>query len=268
MSQKELATLAPSVWDTLFSLRNVLYALMLRDIQTRFGSAPGFIIAIAWPLSHILVLVLISIGVGRIAPYGDSALLWFAVGMTPFMIVSYTSRFMMYGLIQNRPLLQFPAISIIDILLSRVLIEVIVAFCVCLCLFFILLYLDVDWMPARLGMAATAFLVSLYLGIGLGVINGILAMAWEKWPTIYALLTILLWLTSGAYFVPSALPGQIRDMLYFHPITQCIEWTRIAWFESYSSSVFDYQYVLGFATVTLFLGLSMERLFRGRLLYT
>ena len=94
----------PSLVEILQAQRNVLTALILRDIKTRFGSAPGFLIAIAWPLSHILILVAINVWTGRIAPYGESAILWFAVSTTPFMIVSYTSRFMMFGLVMNRPL--------------------------------------------------------------------------------------------------------------------------------------------------------------------
>jgi capsular polysaccharide transport system permease protein len=117
---------APTLRGQFIALQNVLYALMLRDIQTRFGSAPGFVIAIAWPLSHILILVLIYVLTGRVVPYGDSAVLWFSIGLTPFMIISYTSRFMMFGLVVNRPLLQFPVISILDVLFSRVLIELFV----------------------------------------------------------------------------------------------------------------------------------------------
>jgi capsular polysaccharide transport system permease protein len=251
----------------LVALRHVLYALMLRDIQTRFGTAPGFLIAIAWPLSHILILVVFSLFAGRVAPYGDSAVLWFSVSMTPFMIISYTSRFMMLGLVVNRPLLQFPAISIVDILLSRVLIEIFVMSWVCLSLLTVFFYLDVDWIPARPAAAAAALLVSLLLGIGLGIVNGIVAMAWEKWVTVYVLITIILWITSGAYFVPSALPGPIRDLLYFHPIVHSIEWARTAWYESYSSQILHREYIVAFSIVTVFIGLTVERFLRGRLMY-
>ena len=258
---------APTLRGQFIALQNVLYALMLRDIQTRFGSAPGFVIAIAWPLSHILILVLIYVLTGRVVPYGDSAVLWFSIGLTPFMIISYTSRFMMLGLVVNRPLLQFPVISILGVLFSRVLIELFVTSCVCVSLVLIFLYLDIDWMPARPGAAAAAFLVSVALGTGLGIINGVIALAWEKWATVYALLLILLWLTSGAYFLPSALPGPLRDLLYFHPAVHCIEWARYAWYENYTSLILDREYVIGFTVLTIFIGLGLERLLRGRLMY-
>ena len=98
--------------------------------------------------------------------YGGSALLWFAVSMTPFMIVSYTSRFMMIGMMMNRPLLAFPTISVFDILLSRVLIEICVATALVMSLVLIFTCLDVDFMPFDVSMAMSALCASLLLGSG------------------------------------------------------------------------------------------------------
>ena len=65
----------------------ILVALMLRDIKTRLGGNEfGFLaMAVGWPLSHILILIIINTGLGRAAPYGDSAALWFATGVIPFL---------------------------------------------------------------------------------------------------------------------------------------------------------------------------------------
>ena len=267
MTPLEIASRRLRVREVLRVEGNILIALMLRDISTRFGSAPGFLIAIAWPVSHIIILLAINVFAGRLVPYGDSAVLWFSLGATPFMIASYTSRFMVFGLIMNRPLLMFPAISIFDILVSRILIEVIVSSMVVISLVLILTFLDVDFLPIDTGMAVSALMMSLLLGIGLGVTNSILALIMPQWAVVYSLLTIVLWLTSGAFFVPSNLPGPLRDVIYYHPIMHLIEWTRMAWYEGYSSLVFDKNYVIGFTLVMLCYGLVLERLLRGRLLY-
>ena len=256
----------PSLGEILLAQRNVLTALILRDIKTRFGSAPGFLIAIAWPLSHILMLVGINVWMGRIAPYGESAVLWFAVSTTPFMIVSYTSRFMMYGLVMNRPLLAFPTISVFDILLSRILIEMIVCACVVAALVLILMSLDVDFMPHDAAMAAAALGGALLLGIGLGILNAIIAMMIPQWMMIYSLAIILLWITSGVYLIPSALDPQLRGYLSYHPFMHGTEWLREAYFSSYNSAVLDKAYLLGWGLWSVSAGLVLERLLRGRVL--
>ena len=166
MSETAMPLGRPSIFEILRAQKNVLTALVLRDIKTRFGSAPGFLIAVAWPLSHILIVLIISILIGRVVPYGESALLWFTISMTPFIIVSYTSRFMMIGMMMNRPLLAFPTISVFDILLSRVLIEICVATALVMSLVLIFTCLDVDFMPFDVSMAMSALCASLLLGIG------------------------------------------------------------------------------------------------------
>ena len=256
----------PDLLGVLRAQKNVLTALILRDIKTRFGSAPGFLIAIAFPLSHIFILVALNVWLGRLVPYGESAVLWFSVSMTPFMIASYTSRFMMIGLVMNRPLLAFPIISVFDILLSRVLIEMIVAACVVACLVITMICLDVDFMPMDTAMAVAALVGALLLGVGLGVLNAIIAMILPQWITVYSLSNIAFWLTSGAYFIPSALDAHTRSWLYFNPFVHCTEWFRAAYFESYNSLVLDKTFLIGWGGCSISVGLIIERLLRGRVL--
>jgi capsular polysaccharide transport system permease protein len=244
----------------------VIVALMLRDIKTRFGNEFGFILAIAWPLSHILILLLINTAMGRIAPYGDSAALWFATGIVPFMSFSYTARFIMLGIVLNRPLLVFPRVKITDILFSRALVEVLNAGAVILVLILIFWFLGIDFMPIDIVQACSALVASILLGLGVGVINGIIAAALPMWITGYALLNIILWISSGVFFVADSLPEIIRVPLSFHPVLQAIEWMRSAYYEGYGANVLDRRYLISFALVCLCFGLLSERLVRGKLL--
>lgn len=246
---------------------NIAVALMLRDIQTRFGSTPAFAVAIAWPLSHILLLVLLYSISGRVAPYGDSNVLWFSVGTTPFMIASYVSRFMVYGIVNNRPLLFFPVVTIANILASRVIIEIFVSSALIGSLTLVLVFLSVDFAPNNFDLAFLAFLLSTLLGISLGLLNSALAMLLPQWASVYSLIIVFLWISSGVLFIPSRMPSAIQALLYFHPILQCVELARMAWFEGYTSSIFDARYLMSFILVSAFAGLGLERCFRGRMLY-
>ena len=103
----------------------VLYALMLRDVRTRFfGSALGFLVTIAWPLVHIVALLMINAWAARVPPYGESAALFIATGVVPFMAFSYVSRFTLMGMLLNKPLLTLPIINVTDILFARVILEI------------------------------------------------------------------------------------------------------------------------------------------------
>jgi capsular polysaccharide transport system permease protein len=245
----------------------ILEALMLRDIKTRFGGSEwGFLIAIGWPLSHVLLLLIINIGMGRIAPYGDSAALWFATGVVPFMAFNYMSRFIMLGIVLNRPLLFFPIVKITDILFARAIVEVLNAGVIILILFAIFWAFGIDFMPIDLVQASFAIMAMLLLGVSFGVINGIIAAAIPFWVTGSALLQITLWVASGVLFVPDTLPIQLRAWLSYLPTLQGVEWMRSAYYEGYGGSILDRTYLVSVAMVSLFIGLALERLLRGKML--
>jgi capsular polysaccharide transport system permease protein len=245
----------------------VLVALMLRDIKTRFGGSEwGFLIAIAWPLTHIVALLLINAGAGRVAPYGDSAALWFATGIVPFMAFSYMSRFIMLGIVLNRPMLLFPRVKITDILFARALVEALNAGCVVLILAVIFWAYGIDFMPLDPAQACFALAASVLLGLGVGVINAIIAAAYPLWATGYALFTIFLWFTSGVFYVAGALPEALRYPLSFNPIVHGVEWMRSAYYEGYGGAFLDKAYIIWFALSLLFVGLLLERVVRGKLL--
>jgi capsular polysaccharide transport system permease protein len=244
----------------------VIMALMLRDIKSRFGNEFGFIIAIAWPLSHILILLMINTAMGRITPYGDSAALWFATGIVPFMSFSYSARFIMLGVALNRPLLTFPRVKITDILFSRAIIEILNAGAVIIILMLIFWSLGIDFRPINIVQASFALVASILLGLGVGVINGIIAAAIPIWMTGFALLNIVLWISSGVFFVADSLPEVVRFPLSFHPVLQAIEWMRSAYYEGYGAAVLDRRYLISVSLLCLCVGLLSERLVRGRLL--
>jgi capsular polysaccharide transport system permease protein len=244
----------------------VIVALMLRDIKTRFGNEFGFVLAIAWPLSHVLILLLINTGMGRTTPFGDSAALWFATGIVPFMSFSYMARFIMLGIVLNRPLLVFPLVKITDILFARAIVEVLNAGSVILILALIFWSLDIDFMPINTVQACFALGASMLLGLGVGVINAIIAVAAPMWVTGYALFNLVLWVSSGVFFVADSLPEIIRYPLSFNPVLQLVEWMRSAYYEGYGATILDRRYVITFALICLCVGLLLERLVRGRLL--
>ncbi len=245
----------------------VIVALMLRDLKTRFfGSEFGFLISIAWPLVHILVLLGISAGLGRMAPYGDNPALWFATGIVPFMAFSYMARFIMLGIIINKPLLAFPKVKITDILLARAIMEFLSAGLVITILMAIFWASGIDFVPNDPIQAVFALGACMLLGVGVGVINAIVAVALPLWVTGFALVIIVMWLTSGVFFVAHALPEALRYPLSFNPLAHGIEWVRSAYYEGYGSGFIDKPYLIGHALVWLCLGLLLERAVRGRLL--
>ena len=246
----------------------VIVAIMLRNVRTRFfGNGFGFLVAIAWPLAHILILLLINATLDRVAPYGESLTVFFASGLVPFMTFSYMSRFIMISVVQNRPLLMYPEVKIMDLVLAGAFLEVISSCCMVIALLGILAIFGIDFVPHDIVKAASAFGAALLLGFGFGIVNAAIAMAIPTWVTGYTLLTVVLYLFSGIFFLPDALPERVRHYLSFNPALQTVEWMRAAYYDGYGSMLAP-NYTLCFGAATLLAGLVVERVFRGKLLLT
>jgi capsular polysaccharide transport system permease protein len=246
----------------------ILVALIMRDVTTRFfGSPLGFVIAIAWPVSHIFILIAINAAAGRAAPYGDDSALFFATGLLPFMCFNYMSRFTMLGVMLNKPLLGYPIVKVGDILIARAILEVLNAAVVVIVTMIILTAMGVDVRPPRPQEAMYALLACMLLGLGFGIVNGVIAGMFSFWFTPFSLFQIILWMASGVILLPDELPETARYWLSFNPALIGVEWMRSAFYDGYGlGELLDKPYMLGFAVTTLFVGLLMERAMRGRIL--
>ena len=245
----------------------VLLAVMLRNIRTRFfGHGLGYLVAIAWPLSHILIIVAMFGLAGRAPPFGESTVLFVATGAAPFIAFTYLSRFMQLSVAMTRPLLAFPQVKVLDVLFASAVLEILSSCCVILILLLLAWLFDIPAMPRDITEAFYALGAAVLLGFGFGLLMGVAALAAPLWLVIYALVTILFWVTSGVLFVPDFLPEPARSIAAYNPVLQVVEWMRSAYFEGYGEGVLDRRYVLEVGIGATFLGLVLERGMRGHLL--
>jgi capsular polysaccharide transport system permease protein len=240
---------------------------MLRDLRTRFfNHGLGFLVSICFPLVHILILVGIWLVLGRPAPYGDSPALFFGVGLVPFMAWMYMSRFVMLSLIMNRPLLAFPAVKILDIVLGRSVLELLGACAMALMLACVAILAGLDPIPHDLVDAALALGVALLMGLGFGLIAALMALAAPTWVMIYVLIQISLYFASGVMFTLGDLPEWAWRSLSWLPTLHIVEWARVAFYEGYPDFALNRGYATAWAFGSIAFGLALERAIRGRLL--
>jgi len=254
-----------SALESLMALWRVIFALILRDIRTRWGSTPAYVVTFLFPLVHILVLVAMWVVLGRISPYGESNILWFSVSMIPFITFSYVSRFLIIHVIHNKVVLAFPIFKITDILFSGLILEI---FNVCVVVMILcagLWYLDVNFYPADLLQAVFAISVAVLMGLGAGIFNALIGLMIPMWVTGYFLMIILIWLTSGVLFLPASLPDQLLQLLYYQPVLHIVEWMREAYYPGYNSPVLDKTFAVGYSLFLIAAGLAIERFARGRI---
>jgi capsular polysaccharide transport system permease protein len=246
---------------------NIILALILHDIKSRFfGSGLGYVVTMLWPAVHIVAVIMIYVLTARVVPYGSSAILFAATGVIPFLASTYLARFIIMGAMSNKSYLQYPIIKIIDLFISRAILEFVSASLVISIMIFGLSLIGIDCMPYDAVQAAYALLASLLLGLGLGVVNGLISMVLPLWNIVFALLTIATYASSGTFFLPSALPLTAQYYLSFNPLLHAVVWMRSAYYPAYDQHILDKSYILEWGLGSLVVGLVSERLFRSVIL--
>jgi capsular polysaccharide transport system permease protein len=169
-------------------------------------------------------------------------------------------------LAQNQALLYFPIVKPLDIVLARGIMETITGFWVTF-IFAIILYIaGTDIMPLHYEDALQAIMATIWLGFAWGFMGAILFKLVRAWMAPHILVLILMYVTSGVFFVPTSLSESVQNILWFNPLLHCVEWLRSAYYDDYGYGMLSRSYLIGFSTVLVVFGLVVERLVRGRML--
>lgn len=247
--------------------RSIMGAVILRDLRSRFfNHGLGFLIVPAFPFVHLLALILIYGLFGRAAPFGDSLQLFLATGLIPTLTFMYVSRFMAVSLMENRQVLAYPIIGMLEVVLARGLLEILGAVWMALAVMAVFYFWGFDPLPVYPVEAFKAFCVTLLLALSVGLVISLIAMVFMVFATVWALFLIVIYIASGSLFVVAFLPQIAVDILSWNPVLHCVEWMRTAYYPGYPDQVLDKTYVVSCAVGCLTLGLLGERTLRGALL--
>lgn len=242
--------------------------VLLMDMRTRFGASYlSYLIAIGWPLSHLLIITGAYLIKTAVAPIGDSPAIFVGTGVIPYILCIYPARLSGMSVSQGKNLLGLPILKPIHLIVARWIQEVLNAVLV-LSIFILGLYLgEVDFFPLDTLTAAQAIFASIYLGIGMGVLLAVLtAVAGPYFMLVFTLFMVVLYIFSGAYIPYTSLPTELREVIIYNPLFNIVEWLRSAYYTIDNSEIVNKTLVIGVASACLSLGLLGERYLRGKFL--
>ncbi|MEL7252630.1 MAG: ABC transporter permease [Pseudomonadota bacterium] len=266
-SQKIVIPKRQNFGEAIREQRNIMGAVILRDLRTRFfNHGLGFLIVPLFPFVHLFALLLLNNVVGARFEYGEDINIFLASGLIPTLTFMYVSRYMSLSLVMNRPMLAYPIIGMLEIVMGRAVLEIMSAVWMAVAVFGVLYALGSDPMPADPVQAFYAFLVALLLGVSFGLVVSLITMVTDAFATVWGLSLILFYISSGSFFVVSFLPEPAVAILEWNPVLHATEWMRTAYYPGYPDQVLDKGYVLAVGVGMLVIGLLGERVMRRRLL--
>jgi capsular polysaccharide transport system permease protein len=234
----------------------VVGALLVREMSTRFGSKPGgYIWAIIDPAGHIAFMSLIFMAITHTPALGKSFPLFFATGYLAFQFYAAMAGFLNGAIKANRTLLSYPNVAPIDTIVARYILQAgttsVVSFCV---LGVILLTMDqpvyLNW-PAIIEAAFAATV----LGLGIGIFNNVATLRFPLYEQVFNIINRPMFLISGVFFLPDALPVPIRDIVLLNPLVHVVMLFRKGFYPEYRAEMMNMTYLYSFALTILFMGL-------------
>ena len=243
----------------------VIGALVLREMHTRYGRENvGYLWLIGEPLMLASVMSLLHQS-GHTA-YGSD------IKPMSFMVVSYTTYIMFRGIVNrsdsalssNAPLLYHRMVTILDIVLSRALLEAagpIMAYTV---LELLLWSIGLVQLPAHLLYLLLADALMFWYSLAHSMIIASISFhnrTIERLvhPNTYFMLPI-----GASFFQVSSVPEPYRSYMLWVPLPHIMEMARYGQFNSATLKYCDPGYVVAVCAVLTWVGLVTMRIYRNK----
>ncbi|MEL6234072.1 MAG: ABC transporter permease [Pseudomonadota bacterium] len=249
-----------------FQFLRVLFALIARETATRYSrGSGGYIWAVATPSLQILVMSFVFALMFRTPSLGNSFILFYTTGYLPFHMYLMIQNDVMGAVKVNRALMQYPAVTPVDAMLSRALL----GFLTQIVITTVILTgaIQSTDTPVNLDLAkmALALLTAAFLGLGVGSVNCVLIGFFPTWERFWTIMTTPLFIISAILFLYEEAPPVFQGMLWFNPLVHVTASMRSGVFGAYQAAFVELIYVWSISSVAAILGFYMARRRRSRL---
>lgn len=250
-----------------FKFLRVTTALMMREIaSTDSRISLGFLWQIIEPVATITVMTVLFQYLTRTPPLGTNFPLFYVTGLLPFQMFQSVGNKVSASVRFSRPLLEFPAVSVIDALVARFVLNFVIE-----CAVFVILVASIISiyhlrLSINIPMAATSIALAGFLALGVGTFNSVLFLAFPVYEVVWGVITRPLMLVSGVLFLIDAMPPTVKYWMLWNPVAHVVALMRGAFYPAADISYVSPMYLIMISLVTLTLGLvTLLRFFRDAL---
>jgi capsular polysaccharide transport system permease protein len=238
----------------------VIGALLMREIITRFGrDGLGFMWIFVEPMMFTLgVTALWSLtksSHGSSLPVTEFA----ATGYSTVLLWRNAASRCVLAVEPNLTLLYHRNVRVIDIFAARLILEI--AGGTISLMVITLIFMSIGWMrpPVDLMYVIIAWLLLIWLTIGIGLTIGALTERSETVERVWGPITYLLFPLSGAIFMVDWLPAKAQKYILWLPMVHCTEMLRHGYWGNAVRTYEDPAYLMVFSLILFFIGLALVR---------
>jgi capsular polysaccharide transport system permease protein len=242
--------------------RDVVYALLLREIASRFGkSRVGFLWVLVEPIAHLVFpITILGFMMERTIP-GVEYPVFLTYGLLPFLLFKTICLQTMDGTRANRGLLSYRQVLLMDVFVAKALTHCAVYSIVFAVVLGGLALLGFDVLPSLPIELFGVLALTVAMAFGLGMLFAALGSVSPDLKSILRLIFIPLYFLSGILFPISRFPEDWLPWLALNPVLHVVELSRHAALRDYVLlPELGVGNPLALAIAGVFMGLALYRL--------
>jgi capsular polysaccharide transport system permease protein len=244
-----------------FRTLRVIMALVMREIGSSDSrSSLGFLWSIIDPIATVAILSIAFSLFTRTPPLGTNFQLYYVTGVIAFHIYSHLGNKVSGSIRFSRQLLGFPAVTVLDVLFARFILNYFVSIIVFICLSYGVVYFYELRINLDLPAVIEAIIMAGCLAIGIGTFNSVLFIMFPAYDYAWGMLTRPLTIASGVLILIEDLPEWLFHILWWNPAAHIVATMRSGFYPFYETTWVSPFYVFIVAGIAFVLGLiSLQR---------
>jgi len=243
------------LWLGFKTMTRSVWALILREMLTRYGRKGfGFLWLFLEPLMFVAAFtVLRVITMGERQELDLRFIVTFMVtGILATVLWRNGAGRVMDAVRANTALFYHRTITVLDVFLARIILEVLSVTGVFIILSFVLVFADLMYRPYDLFYVVVGWMLQTWYAFGFSLTVGSLTHIWESFRRVWGPISLILFVSGGAFYMVEWLPPEFREYAVFIPTVGNIELIRYGFFGPEMTPYYDIAYSAG---VNLFLTL-------------
>jgi capsular polysaccharide transport system permease protein len=242
--------------------RDVLYALLLRELSSRFGkSRGGFIWVLVEPIAHLLVPVLIFGFLRNMGAPGVEYPVFLVYGFLAFLLFKAICLQIVDGVNSAQGLLSYRQVMLMDVFVSKAMAHLVIQSVVFVTVLTGLGMLGFDVLPGRPIELAGILALTAVLAFGLGVVFAAISSLVPDARSVIKIMFMPLYFASGILVPVTRFPDEWVRWMSVNPVLHLVELSRTMAVDGYQPMKYtSLAYPVALALSATLIGLMLYRL--------
>jgi len=159
----------------------------------------------------------------------------------------------------NSALFAYKQVKPIDTIIARVLLELLVSIMATLVFVGIGLYFGFDLRVKNFNMVILAVVWLVLFGFGIGLLGAVLGHFYENAKKIMEVIMAPLLFISAIMYPVKSLPPVLQELILYNPLAHFMELIHGEYFYTLDTTYVDFEYMLYWTLIPLFVGLYLYR---------